>query len=258
MARSRGPTGLQSIEVFPLVGIPEVKKGADLVFLILEAMGDARVHAEDGDIFVVKQKVVSKSEGRLVPLAEVKPGRRARALATKHNKDPRLVELILRESVRVVRAGHGVIITETKHGFVCANSGVDQSNVGRGFAALLPLDPDRSARKIRAGLQSATGKKLAVIVTDTFGRPWRRGQTDVAIGCSGISPLLPYAGRRDVHGYELRVTEPAVVDEIAGAAELATGKLAGIPVAVVRGVTYERAEDGAKSIVMPKKRDLFR
>lgn len=235
-----------------------MKKGADLVRLILLASRRSGAKVLDGDILVVKQKVVSKAEGRVVRLDRVKPGKKAKALSETQGKDARLVELIPRESVDVVRAGHGVIITRTRHGFVCANSGIDQSNVGKGLAALLPLDPDRSARRIRKGLESATGRRLAVIVTDTFGRPWRRGQTDVAIGCSGISPLLRYAGRKDDYGYELRVTEPAVVDEIAGAAELAIGKLRGIPAALVRGAVYERSEEGAKSMIMPRDRDLFR
>ncbi|HEY6283319.1 MAG TPA: coenzyme F420-0:L-glutamate ligase, partial [Nitrososphaerales archaeon] len=179
-------------------------------------------------------------------------------LAKKHGKNPKLVELVLREAVRVVRAGHGVIITETKHGFVCANSGVDQSNVGGGFAALLPLDPDKSARGLRRRLEGLSSKKLAVLVTDTFGRPWRRGQTDVAIGCSGINPLVSYAGKKDAYGYELRVTEPAIVDEIAGAAELTIGKLTNIPAALVRGVEFVPGERGVKSLVMPRERDLFR
>jgi len=249
---------LQRLQVIPLLGIPELTKGADLVQLILESMERTGVVAEDGDIFVVKQKAVSKAEGRVVALDEIRPGKKAKALARAQKKDPRLVELILKESVRVVRAGHGVIITETRHGFVCANSGIDQSNVGAGLAALLPVDPDKSSRQIRRGLEGATGKRLAVVVTDTFGRPWRRGQTDVAIGCSGIAPLNPYAGKKDKYGYVLRVTEPAVVDEIAGAAELATGKLTGIPVSLVRGVQYRRSEDGARSLVMQKRRDLFR
>ena len=249
---------MQRLQVIPLLGIPELTKGADLVQLILESMERTGVVAEDGDIFVVKQKAVSKAEGRVVALDEIRPGKKAKALARAQKKDPRLVELILKESVRVVRAGHGVIITETRHGFVCANSGIDQSNVGAGLAALLPVDPDKSSRQIRRGLEGATGKRLAVVVTDTFGRPWRRGQTDVAIGCSGIAPLNPYAGKKDKYGYVLRVTEPAVVDEIAGAAELATGKLTGIPVSLVRGVQYRRSEDGARSLVMQKRRDLFR
>ncbi len=246
------------IEVIPLLGIPEVTKGADLGRLILDSIKDNGLALRDGDIVVVKQKVVSKAEGRIVKLAGVVPSGRAGRLARREEKDPQLVELILRESVRVVRAGHGVIITETKNGFVCANSGVDQSNVGEGSVALLPVDPDRSARRLRRQLEKASSKRLAVVVTDTFGRPWRRGQTDVAIGCSGIVPLLPYAGKKDKFGYELRVTEPAVVDEIAGAAELAIGKLKGIPAAVIRGVEYKHGDAGLRSIIMPPDRDLFR
>jgi len=249
---------LDRIEVIPLVGIPEVKNGDDLSALIANSLGGTGVTLEDGDIVVVKHKVVSKAEGRVVKLDTVVPGRKARSLAKLQRKDPRLVELMLAESVRVVRVGHGVIITRTRHGFVCANSGIDQSNVGKGSVALLPADPDGSARRIRKSLERRTRTKIAVIVTDTFGRPWRMGQTDVAIGCSGIAPLLPYAGKKDRFGYELRVTEPAVVDEIAGAAELAIGKLRGIPVAVVRGVEYESGEEGAKSMVMPPERDLFK
>ena len=246
------------IEVIPLRGMPEVTEGAALGKMILESAKKCAVRLRDRDVVVVKQKVVSKAEGRVVSLGAVVPGREAAALARRQGKDPRLVELMLRESVRVVRVGHGVIITETRQGFVCANSGIDQSNVGRGRVALLPADPDGSARRIRKELEGATGKDLAVVVTDTFGRPWRTGQTDIAIGCSGISPLVPYAGRKDGFGYELRVTEPSVVDEIAGAAELATGKLAGIPAAVVRGVDYARGDAGVRSIIMPRERDLFR
>ena len=252
------PSGLNRIEVIPLPGIPEVSKGDDLAALILDAVSRSSLALNDGDVVVVKQKVVSKAEGRVVRLGTVVPGRRAKSLAKRQGKDPRLVELMLRESVRVVRAGHGVIITETKQGFVCANSGIDQSNVGRGTVALLPVDPDRSAHKLRRELENRSGKVLAVVVTDTFGRPWRLGQTDVAIGCSGVLPLIDYAGRRDKFGYELRVTEPSVVDEIAGAAELAIGKLNGIPAAIVRGIEYVRGEEGVKGMLMPPERDLFR
>jgi coenzyme F420-0:L-glutamate ligase/coenzyme F420-1:gamma-L-glutamate ligase len=246
------------IEVIPILGVPEVSEGADLGDVIFRSIEGGGVRLRDGDVVVVKQKVVSKAEGRVVRLSDVAPSRRARLLARREGKDERLVELILREAVRVVRARHGVIITETKHGFVCANSGVDQSNVGEGLAALLPDDPDRSARQIRETLEARAGVRVAVVITDTFGRPWRRGQTDVAIGCSGIEPLLRYRGRKDRFGYELRVTEPAVVDEIAGAAELAVGKLEGIPAAVVRGAKYVRGDSGAKALIMPRRRDLFR
>lgn len=252
------PSAVETIEVIPLKGIPEVSAGADLVELISEALRRGRLSLRSGDVIVVKHKIVSKAEGRVVRLDAVVPGGRARALARREGKDPRIVELILGESVRVVRSGHGVIITETKQGFVCANSGIDQSNVGNGSVALLPVDPDRSASELRKGLEGRTGKRLAVVVTDTFGRPWRLGQTDVAIGCSGILPLVRYAGMKDRFGYELRVTEPSVVDEIAGAAELAIGKLKGIPVALVRGAEYTRGAGGVKSMLMPPERDLFR
>jgi len=247
-----------NLEVFPLQGIPEVEEGADLPLLVVSALRKSMVKLEDGDIVVLKQKLVSKAEGKVVRLDSVLPSKMAQQLAREEGKDPRLMELVLQEAVRVVRRGHGVVITETKHGFVCANSGVDQSNVGTGFASLLPTDSDRSARKIRRALEAKTKKRLAVIVTDTFGRPWRRGQTDVAIGCSGINPLLSFRGRKDRFGYSLRVTEPSVVDEVAGAAELVMGKLEGVPAAVVRGVKYTRGESGVRSLLMSKERDLFR
>jgi len=258
-ARAQGLVAvMRKVEVVPLRGIPEVSPGADLARLILDAIRREKLRLRSGDVIVIKQKAVSKAEGRLVALAKVRPGPKARRLAAAQGKDPRLVELILRESVRVVRAGHGVIITETRHGFVCANSGVDQSNVKSGYVALLPVDPDRSAARIREALRRATGKDPAVVISDTFGRPWRKGQTDVAIGSSGISPLSSYVGAKDRFGYELRVTEPALVDEVASAAELATGKLRGIPAVVIRGVEYRRSEGGVKTLVMEKSRDLFR
>jgi coenzyme F420-0:L-glutamate ligase / coenzyme F420-1:gamma-L-glutamate ligase len=250
--------GLGKIEVIPLPGVPEVREGEDLGKMLLASIEQHGIGLLDGDILVVKQKVVSKAEGQLVRLDAVHPGDKAKALAKSEGKDPRLVELILQEATRIVRVGHGVIITETRHGFVCANSGVDQSNVGRGLVALLPRDPDRSAKNLRRELERASGKRLAVVISDTFGRPWRVGQTDVAIGCSGILPLLPYAGKKDRFGYELRVTEPSVADEVAGAAELAIGKLKGIPAAIVRGAEYVRGDKGVRSVIMPRERDLFR
>jgi len=242
----------------PVRGIPEVRRGDDVAKLILQALRSGAGPLRDGDIIVVKQKIVSKAEGNLVKLGDIEPRRRARLIAKKENKEPELVELMLRESRRIVRMGHGVIVTETRHGFVCANAGIDRSNVQSGYVALLPDDPDKSARTIMRSLEVDTGKKLAVIVTDTFGRPWRKGQTDVAIGSAGIEPLRSYKGRVDAYGYTLRVTEPAVVDEVAGAAELVMGKLSSIPVALVRGAKYKRSERGIKSIVMPPERDLFR
>jgi len=249
---------MDRLEVIPLLGFPEVEKGANLTSLVITSLKRSRVELEDDDVIVVKQKVVSKAEGRLVRLDSVVPGKKAKELAGREDKDPRLVELMLGEAVRVVREGHGVIVTETRQGFVCANSGIDQSNVGLGLVALLPKNPDRSARSLRRELEKKSGKRVAVVVSDTFGRPWRLGQTDVAIGCSGILPLVRYRGRKDRFGYELRVTEPSVVDEIAGAAELVIGKLDGIPAALVRGAKYVRGEAGVRSMILPPGMDLFR
>lgn len=248
---------MRRLEVFPVEGLPEVAEGTNLAELISGAFKRAGLDPLEGDVFVIKQKIVSKAEGRAVKLESVRPGARAKRLAKEQGKDPRLVELVLRESRKIVRAKYGIIIAQTKLGYVCANAGIDRSNVKEGYALLLPADPDGSARRIRRGLERRLGVKLAVVITDTFGRPWRWGQTDVAIGASGIAPLFSYKGKKDFYGYTLRVTEPAIVDEIAGAAELVTGKLNRVPVAVVRGADYRRGEQGARSIVMSADRDLF-
>jgi len=246
------------VRVFPVEGVKRVEPGDDLGGVIVEALRRSDLELADGDIVVVTQKIVSKSEGRLVRLEEVNPTRRAAALAAELEKDPRVVDLVLRESRRVVRKGHGVLITETRHGFVCANSGIDMSNVESGYVALLPLDPDASARGIRRSLEKVTAKRLAVIVTDTFGRPWREGQTDLAIGCSGIEPTERLAGKKDPYGYVLRVTQPAIVDEVAAAAELVMTKRSLVPVAIIRGVKYRRSEAGVRSMVRKRSLDLFR
>jgi coenzyme F420-0:L-glutamate ligase/coenzyme F420-1:gamma-L-glutamate ligase len=244
--------------ISPVLGVKRVAPGDELGEIIAEAIRRNKLELLDDDIIVVTQKIVSKSEGRLVRLDGVKPTPRAAALANELKRDARVVELVLRESRRVVRKGHGVLITETRHGFVCANAGIDMSNVESGYAALLPLDPDASARRIRSSLERATGRRLAVIVTDTFGRPWREGQTDLAIGCSGIAPTQKLAGKKDPYGYVLKVTQPAVVDEVAAAAELVMTKLSLVPVAIVRGVKYARGESGVKSVVRKRNLDLFR
>jgi len=246
------------VRVVPLRGIKRVMPGDQLGEMIAGALRKGKFELEDGDIVVVTQKIVSKSEGRLVKLDEVTPGKKAVAIAAELGKDPKVVELVLRESKRVVRKGHGILITETRHGFVCANSGIDMSNVEAGYVVLLPLDPDASARKIRRSLERTTKRRLAVIVTDTFGRPWREGQTDVAIGCSGIEPTLKLTGEKDPFGYVLRVTQPAVVDEVAAAAELVMKKLSLVPVAIVRGVEYRRGDSGVRSMVLKSSMDLFR
>jgi coenzyme F420-0:L-glutamate ligase/coenzyme F420-1:gamma-L-glutamate ligase len=235
----------------PVTGLPELEEGDDLTELIVE-----RVELADGDVVVVAQKAVSKVEGRVVRLESVEPSERARELAG--DEDPRRLEVILREAARVVRTRPPLVIAETSHGFVCASAGVDASNTpGPGTLVLLPVDPDASAERLRAGLRERTGRDVGVVVTDSFGRPWRQGTTDVAIGAAGVRVLLDLAGRRDRTGYELHATTIAVADEIAGAAELVMRKLAGVPVAVVRGL--DLAGDGrARDLVMPAERDLFR
>jgi coenzyme F420-0:L-glutamate ligase / coenzyme F420-1:gamma-L-glutamate ligase len=249
---------LWRIRIAPLMGIKRIEPGDQLGEIVAQTLRRNGLRLIDDDVVVITQKVVSKSEGRLVQLDQVKLGKKAIDLAKELGKDPRMVELVLRESNRVVRKGHGVLITETRHGFVCANSGVDVSNVKKGYASLLPLDPDASARRIRKSLERATARRLAVIVSDTFGRPWREGQTDVAIGCSGIAPSETLAGKKDPYGYVLKVTQPAVVDELASAAELVMKKLSLVPVAIVRGAKYRRSESGARGLVRKRSLDLFR
>jgi coenzyme F420-0:L-glutamate ligase / coenzyme F420-1:gamma-L-glutamate ligase len=241
--------------VFPLEGIPEVEEGDDLAALLAAAAARAG-GLEDADVVVVAQKVVSKAEGRVVDLAGVEPSARARELAG--DRDPRHVELVLRESVRIVRTRPPLVIAETRHGFVCASAGVDASNArGAGTVVLLPLDPDASAARIRTGLRERLGCDVAVIVSDSFGRPFRQGTTDVALGVAGLNPLLDLRGVKDEAGYELHATQIAVADELAGAAELVLGKTRGVPAAVVRGVDL-RGDGSGRDLVMPPERDLFR
>jgi coenzyme F420-0:L-glutamate ligase/coenzyme F420-1:gamma-L-glutamate ligase len=239
--------------VIPVRGLPEVREGDDLAALIAAAAKLA-----DGDIVVVAHKVVSKAEGRVVRLAEVEASAQARDLAA--DEDPRRLEVILRESARVVRTRPPLVIAETRHGFVCASAGVDSSNAPEaGTLVLLPVDPDASAARLRARLRELTGAEIAVIVSDSFGRAWRQGTTDVAIGCAGVEPLLDLHGERDATGYELHATVIAVADELAGAAELVRGKLNRVPAAVVRGFGFEPSGEGtARELVIPPDRDLFR
>lgn len=231
----------------------------DLAREILIAMNATEERVRDGDIFAVAQKIVSKAEGRLRYLPDILPGPAARELAAEHQKDPRVIELLLSESRRLVRAADGVIIAETHHGFVCANAGIDRSNAGApDTVVLLPADPDASATRLRADLMRDTGVTIALVITDTFGRAWREGQTNVAIGMSGLPAFVKYLGQRDPDDYELRVTEIALGDEIAGATELVMGKLSRQPVAIVRGLAYAPDGDGARTYVRPAQRDLFR
>ena len=237
--------------MIPVKGLPGVREGDDLAALIA-----GRTELEDGDVVVVAHKVVSKAEGRVARLDDVEPSPRARDLAG--GEDPRRLEVILGESARLVRARPPLVIAETRHGFVCASAGVDASNAPEaGTVVLLPEDPDGSAVRLRERLRELTGCEVAVIVSDSFGRPWRQGTTDVAIGCAGLEPLLDLHGKRDAAGYELRATAIAVADELAGAAELVRGKLDGIPVAVVRGFATQ-GDVNAHELVMPAERDLFR
>lgn len=248
-----------ALQILPLRGLPEVRPGDDLVGLILAAARETGRILADGDVLVIAQKVVSKAEGQLVPLATVTPSPFAVDYARRFDKDPRHVEVVLSESRRIVRMDRGVLIVETHHGLVCANAGVDASNVeGTEVLCLLPKDSDRSATAIVEGIRERAGKRVAVIISDTFGRPWREGQTNVAIGVAGMNPLRSYVGQTDQYGYDLRVTLLCVADELASAAELVMGKLDRVPVAIVRGLDYEPADGSSQLIVRAAERDLFR
>jgi coenzyme F420-0:L-glutamate ligase/coenzyme F420-1:gamma-L-glutamate ligase len=226
---------------------------------LLAAAKKTGIRFQDRDILVVKHKVVSKAEGALVELDKIRPSAASRVWAKRYGLDARVTELALRESRRVVRRKRGVIITETRHGFVCANSGVDVSNVDGGRkAALLPKDPDRSAARLRRELKKHLGREVAVIVSDSFGRPWREGLTEVAIGIAGMRPLVDYRGRRDSHGYRLHASVDAVADELACAAGLVCGKVAGTPACIIRGFSYRRSNGTARQLIRPAALDLFR
>ena len=231
----------------------------DLNTMILAAISHNQTEIQDDDILVVTHKIVSKAEGRIVDLATVKPSTKAIRMAEEHDKDPRVMELILNESTQILRAKNGIIISETKHGFVCANAGVDQSNVEGDTAVLLPVAPDESASRLQDAVKKTVGKEIAVVITDTFGRTFRNGQTNVAIGIAGINPIKSYIGTYDMYGRKLRVTEIAVADEIASAAELVMGKAEGTPVAIIRGYNFEKASrSSVKSLLRAKERDIFR
>lgn len=250
---------MSSIVIFGIPGLPEIVPGTDLAAVIFDAAAAAGRPLASGDILVVTSKIVSKAEGRVVDLATVDVSPFARQYAERWEKDPAVVELVLREARRVVRQVGPVLITETRHGFVCANSGVDQSSSGgHGRAVLLPEDPDASARRIRGGLRER-GIDVAVIISDTFGRPWREGQTDVAIGIAGMHPITSYIGQVDPHGHEFRVQALCTADEIAGAAELVKGNLSRVPAAVVRGLPWERDDQATMQLIIREsERDLFR
>ena len=247
-----------SIELLSIAGLPEIREGNDLAGLIVAAARKARIAFHNGDVLIVAQKIVSKAEGRVLRLASVQPSARASQLAAARHKDPRLMEVILQESRRIVR-DDPVLIVETHHGFVCANAGVDHSNVpGEDVVTLLPRDPDGSARQIAAEIHKLTRKRIAVIISDTFGRPWRLGLTNVAIGAAGVPVLRDLRGTRDRHLKPLQATILAVADELAAAAGLVMGKSEGIPAVVVRGYRYRPADERATSIIRPAAEDLFR
>lgn len=247
---------MHRLSVWPIEGMPEVRAGDDLAGLIVATLPEPLQHR---DVVVVAQKIVSKSEGRVVALSTVTPSVQAERMAAESGKDPRALEVVLRESRSIVRWERGVLISETRHGFVCANAGVDRSNAGApDSVVLLPVDPDASATRLRAALRARTGCDVGVVITDTFGRAWREGHVNVAIGMAGLPALLRYMGQHDPEGYELRVTEIAVADEIAAAAELVMGKLDRHPVAILRGLEPSASDETARTYVRPKERDMFR
>jgi coenzyme F420-0:L-glutamate ligase / coenzyme F420-1:gamma-L-glutamate ligase len=248
------------IRVIGVQDMPEVREGDDLPALIMDAAQRQGTALEAGDVLVVTQKVVSKAEGRVVPIDSVEPSPLALAISEGHRRDPRHTELILRESKRIVRMDRGVIISETYHGFNCANAGIDASNIpGSGTVALLPVDPDASAQRMRQGVRARLGVDLAVIISDTFGRPWRNGAVNVAIGVAGLDPMHSYVGQEDSDGNMMYTTVICVADELAAAAELVTGKVLGVPVSVIKGYPYQPSEQANHwSLVRDPDKDLFR
>jgi coenzyme F420-0:L-glutamate ligase/coenzyme F420-1:gamma-L-glutamate ligase len=251
-----------AVHLLPLPGIPDVRPGDDLPRLIARAISESRVGAKAGDVLVICQKVVSKAEGRIVDLETVSPSAFATAWAREHDKDARVVELVLRESKRIVRMDRGNLIVETGPGWVCANAGIDQSNaVAEGVVTLLPIDPDASASRLRSALRGHLGVDLGVVVTDTFGRPWREGQVEFALGVAGFEPLDDLRGGVDRMGHELGVTVIATADQIACAAGLLMEKAAGVPAVLVRGLSLPEAgsaPSGGRALIRPPENDLFR
>src|SRR4030081_1188453 len=261
MGSGIGKPAAAEVRILPIAVSGEIRAGESLCARLLAATRSVGLRLQDGDILVVKHKIVSKAEGAVVALDEIRPSTASRAWARRYGLDARVSELAVRESRRIVRRKRGVLITETKHGFVCANSGVDVSNVDGGkHAVLLPEDPDRSAAKLRGGFKKQLGIEIAVIISDSFGRPWREGLTEVAIGVAGIQPLVDYRGHRDPHGYSLHATIDAVADELACAAGLVCGKLAGTPACIIRGYSYRRenrrGSGGAGGMVCPPPNDV--
>jgi len=249
---------MSEIRIIGLQGLPEIHDGDDLASLISDSLRNTELEVADRDVFVIAQKVVSKAEGRTVHLNSISPSPRARQWAEAHGKDPRVVEVVLRQSRSIIRMEQGVIISETEHGFICANAGVDASNTPDSTVVLLPVDPDASARGIQTALETAFGVRVAVVISDTFGRPWREGLVNVALGVAGIAPIVDYRGQLDSHGRPLRVTTIAVADELASAAELVMGKTGQVPVAVIKGFDYRVRVSSGRELSRDPARDLFR
>ncbi|HEX2406307.1 MAG TPA: coenzyme F420-0:L-glutamate ligase [Nitrososphaeraceae archaeon] len=254
---------LKKIEIIPIYIDSQIKPNSNIVNTFLKAIKENKNNnqiLENGDIIVLAQKIISKYEGRFINLDDVTPSQKSIDLSKQVDKDPRIIELILQESRKIIRIFNNIIIAETHHGFICANAGIDQSNVSnkKDQVLLLPINPDKSAESIRKEIYEKTRKQVAVLITDTFGRPFRMGQTNVAIGIAGINPLKSYKGKQDMFGKILRVTEIAIVDEIAGAAELVMGKTEGIPIAIVRNVNYSKRNSSITKIIREEKKDIFR
>ena len=244
-----------NLQIIPIHLKNDIRPADNLVELLLSS---SKSTFENGDILVVSQKIISKHEGRVVNIESIIPSELSIGIASAYDKDPKLVQAILSESERIVRMEHGVIIVQTKHGFVCANAGIDESNVENGYATLLPNNSDKSAQEIRLKILQQTGKKIAVIISDTFGRPFRMGQTDHAIGVSGIDTILHYEGTSDTFGKLLRVTATAIVDELCSAAELVMGKTKKTPAAIIKNFEFKENTGNIESIIRPKDEDLFR
>jgi coenzyme F420-0:L-glutamate ligase/coenzyme F420-1:gamma-L-glutamate ligase len=251
---------MNAVQVIAVKGLPIVKAGDNVALLICDAAKRQGAPIQSGDVIVVTHCIVSRAEGRIVNLDEVVPSEFAKSIAKQYEKDPAHVEVVLRESKRIARMDDGKLITETRHGFVCANAGVDKSNVpGERIVALLPEDPDRSARTIRREIRRLTNSDVAVIVSDTHGRPLREGEINVAIGVSGLKPIRDRRGEKDLFGYVLRIKQTAIADELSSAAELVIGQAGeGVPVAIIRGYNYPKSEDAkATELARPKEKDLF-
>jgi coenzyme F420-0:L-glutamate ligase / coenzyme F420-1:gamma-L-glutamate ligase len=245
-----------TLEIIPVHIENEIKPGDNLIELMFASK--SRPSLRDGDILVFTQKIISKQEGQIVNLSNVKPTLLAIGIASEYQKDPRIVQLILDQSKRIVRMRNGIIISETVHGFICANAGVDESNVEEGYATLLPNDADTSAKILRNQVKEKTGKNIAIIISDTFGRPFRQGQTNAAVGISGIVSVLDYVGEKDTFGRILRVTSIAIVDEICSATELVMGKSLHVPISIVRNYPFDDAKNTINDLIRPRSEDLFR